>query len=74
MTSIARSFAIVFRVDCYAESHKNTNLPTVDEVGQQCSFNKKEKCLLVATSMVLRLLGAASTWTAFGLVEAASGQ
>jgi hypothetical protein len=35
VTSIARSFAIVFRVDWYAESHKNTNLPTVDGAGLQ---------------------------------------
>ena len=35
VTSIARSFAIVFWVDRYAILHKNTNLPTVDGDGLQ---------------------------------------
>lgn len=77
VTSIARSFAIVFRFHRYALSHKNTNLPTVDAVSQLPGiFEKKVAKPLVATSMVLRLLGADKTsdlvWSRPVLIKAVS--
>ena len=44
VTSIARSFAIVFWVDRYAILHKNTNLPTVDGGGLQVVLYNTAAC------------------------------